>query len=138
MSMSISLFRPFVHQQTVLFTTYRRNGTPVGTPVSIAVDGQCAFVRTWNSAGKLKRIRNNPHVEIAPSTWRGRVTGPAIRAHATILSAAEAAHASQLLVRKHPLLHGVIVPLLHRLRGNTTMHVELTADASLHPLPHRA
>jgi uncharacterized protein len=35
---------PFVNQKTVLLTTYRRNGAPVGTPVNIAVEGARAFV----------------------------------------------------------------------------------------------
>ena len=39
-----SSFAPFVHQKTVLLTTYRRDGTPVGTPVNIAVEGDHAFV----------------------------------------------------------------------------------------------
>jgi len=34
---------PFVRQKTVLLTSYRRDGTPVGTPVSVAVDGDCVF-----------------------------------------------------------------------------------------------
>jgi len=54
-------FNQFVHQRTVLLTTYRRDGTPVGTPVNIVVDGDRAFVRTFDTAWKLKRIRNNPH-----------------------------------------------------------------------------
>ncbi len=37
---------PFVHQRYVLLTTYRRDGTPVRTPVNITVDGHRAFVRT--------------------------------------------------------------------------------------------
>ncbi len=48
---------PFVHQKTVLLTTCRRNGAPVGAPVNIAVEGARAFVRTWDTAWKLKRIR---------------------------------------------------------------------------------
>ena len=74
--------QPFVRQWAVLLTTYRRDGTPVGTPVNIAVDGDLAFVRTWDAAWKLKRIRNNPEVEVAPCTVRGKPTGPAIRARA--------------------------------------------------------
>jgi len=35
------------------------------------------------------------------------------------------ARAGRLLARKHPILHGLLVPLIHRLRGNNTMHVEL-------------
>ncbi|MGH2614188.1 MAG: PPOX class F420-dependent oxidoreductase [Thermomicrobiales bacterium] len=116
----------FVHQQTILLTTFRRDGTPVGTPVSIAVKGDRAFVRTWGTAGKFKRVRNNPEVTIAPSTVTGKPTGPARRARARILGGQESAHAARLLRRKHPFLHGVFVPLVHRLRGSTTMHLELT------------
>jgi PPOX class probable F420-dependent enzyme len=120
------VLEPFARQGTVLLTTFRRDGTPVGTPVNIAVEGDHAYVRSWDTAWKTKRIRNNPLVEIAPSTLRGRPTGPAIRARARMLEGEESAHAGRLLARKHPVLHGVLVPLIHRLRGNTTIHVELT------------
>ena len=60
----------FVRQKTVLVTTYRRNGRPVGTPVSLAVDGDHAYLRTFEKAGKTRRIHNNPRVDIAPSTAR--------------------------------------------------------------------
>jgi len=117
---------PFVRQWAVLLTTYRRDGRPVGTPVSIAVDGDRAFVRTWDTTGKFKRIRGNPEVEVAPSTVLGRPTGPAIRARARVLKCDESAHAARFLARKHPVLYGLFVPAVHRLRGNETVHVELT------------
>lgn len=119
----------FERQRTVLLTTYRRDGTPVGTPVHIAVDGERAYFRTWDTTWKLRRIRRNPTVEVAPSTVRGTPTGPAMRANARILEvgSAEARHAAQLLARKYPILHGLLIPRLHRLRGQTTMHIELTA-----------
>jgi uncharacterized protein len=120
----------FVRQKTVLLTTYRRDGTPVGTPVHIAVEGNHAFIRTWDTTWKLKRMRNNPEVEIAPSTTLGKPTGPAIHARATVLSGAEAAHAARVLARKYPILHGILIPLLHRLRGNQTMHIKLTPTVS--------
>lgn len=113
-------------QWAVLLTTYRGDGSPVGTPVNIAVDGDRAFVRTWDTAGKLKRIRNNPEVEVAPSTARGAPTGPGIQARARVLDGAESTRAGRAIARKHPLLHGFLVPLIHRLRGDTTMHIELT------------
>jgi PPOX class probable F420-dependent enzyme len=119
------LLESFVGQWAVLLTTYKRDGTPIGTPVNIAVDGNRAFVRTFDTAWKLKRIHNNPEVEIAPSTWRGRLTGPAIRARARLLEGEESAYAGRLLVRKHPILHRILVPLVHRLRGYETVHVEL-------------
>jgi PPOX class probable F420-dependent enzyme len=97
----------------------------VPTPVHIAVDGDRAFVRTWDTTWKLKRIRNNPEVQVAPCTAGGRPTGPAIRARARVLGG-ESEYAAKMLARKYPILHGVLIPRLHRLRGNRTMHIELT------------
>jgi uncharacterized protein len=130
MTASKSALEPFVDQNTVLLTTYRRDGTGVGTPVHIAVDGDRAFIRTWDTAWKLRRIRNNPEVEVAPSTVGGRPTGPAIRARASVLDGAESKYAAEMLARKYPILHGVLIPRLHRLRGNRTMHIELTPVTS--------
>jgi len=120
-----AVLEPFIHQKNVLLTTYRRDGRPVGTPVHIAVEGDRAFIRTWDRTWKLKRIRNNPEVQLAPSMIRGKPTGPAIRARARILSGDESAHAGQCLARKYPILHGILIPLYHRLRGYKTMHIEL-------------
>lgn len=132
--------RSFVDQRTVLLTSYRRNGTPVGTPVHVAVVGDRAVFRTWDATWKVKRIRNNPEVTIAPSTARGSPTGPALRARARILAGDEAAHAGGALARKYPVVHGVLVPLFHRLRRYTTAHLELTPIAGEHltELPNRA
>lgn len=124
-SQATPTLEPFVHQKYVLLTTYRRDGTPVGTPVNIAVEGDRAFVRTWDTAWKVKRIRNNSEVEVAPSTLRGKPTGPAVRAHARILDGDESAYAGRAIARKHRILHGLLVPLVHRLRRNKTVHIEL-------------
>jgi PPOX class probable F420-dependent enzyme len=126
MTAQTSALEPFVDQKTVLLTTYKRDGTGVPTPVHIAVDGDRAFVRTWDTTWKLKRIRNNPEVQVAPCTAGGRPTGPAIRARARVLGGGESEYAAKMLARKYPILHGVLIPRLHRLRGNRTMHIELT------------
>ena len=126
--MSIAL-APFVRQRTVALTTYRRDGTPVSTAVSIAVDGDRAVFRSFAKAGKTRRLRRNPAAEVAPSTFLGRPTGPAIRGTARLLDGAEAREAARLLTRKHPFLHGVLVPLTHRVgrrRTGRTVHFELT------------
>jgi hypothetical protein len=124
---------PFTDQWAVLLTTFRRDGTPVGTPVSLAVDGERAFVRSPGNGWKLKRIRRNPHVEIAPCTPRGRPTGPAVPALATPPQGDDAKRAARALRRKHPLLRGVLVPLAHRLMRCGTAHFELRVES----LPRR-
>jgi len=121
-----STLEGFVHQRTILLTTYRRNGDPVATPVNIAVEGDRAFIRTYDKAGKARRIRNNPIVQIAPSTFRGKTTGTPMRLKARLLEDDEAAMARRLINRKYRILQGLVVPLLHWLRRTKTLHYELT------------
>jgi PPOX class probable F420-dependent enzyme len=121
---------PFVRQKTARITTYRRDGRPGSTPISIAVDGDRAFLRSYAKSIKTRRLRRNPSVEISPSTMRGRPTGPAIHGSMRLLSGAEDRYASRVLVRKHPFLHGILVPLAHRVgRSKTgrTVHFELVS-----------
>lgn len=115
--------------KTILLTTYKRDGTPVPTPVSLAFDGDRAFFRSYDKAWKTKRLRNNPEVTVAPSTFRGKSTGPARPARATFLDGEQSAVAARALARRHPLLQGLTVPLMHRLMHYQTMHYELHTDA---------
>jgi uncharacterized protein len=111
--------------KTVLLTTYKRDGAPVATAVSIAFCGDRAFFRSYDRAWKTKRLRNNPNVAVAPATLRGTATGPAITARATLLDGADAKVAARALARRHRVLQGVMVPLAHRLARYRTMHYEL-------------
>jgi PPOX class probable F420-dependent enzyme len=119
---------PAREAKTILLTTYKRDGTPVGTPVSIAFDGDRAFFRSYDQAWKTRRLRNNPRVEFAPATLRGQPTGPPVRGRATLLAGEQAHIAARALARRHRVLQGILVPLAHRLRGYRTLHYELTPD----------
>lgn len=114
--------------RTILLTTYKRDGTPVETPVSIAFDGDRAFFRSYDQAWKTKRLRNNPRVQVAASTLRGRRTGPVVDARATLLGDDQARIAARALARRHRLLQAVLVPVAHRLMRYRTMHYELQPD----------
>jgi PPOX class probable F420-dependent enzyme len=109
----------------VRLTTFRRDGTPVSTPVNVAVDGDRVYFRTYEQAGKFKRIRNNSRVEVAPSTFRGTATGPASPARVAMLTGADDERAATLIDRKHRIFQGFLVRTAHRLRGYTTRHFEL-------------
>ena len=112
--------------RTIMLTTYRRDGTPVGTPVHVVVGGPVAWARTFEPSGKMKRLRRNPDVEVAPCTTRGRITGPAVAARARILDGEEDAAASRRLAARWPVIHGRLIPWLHRRTGKITRHLELT------------
>jgi PPOX class probable F420-dependent enzyme len=119
-------FARFAKQKTIVLTTYRRNGTPVPTPVHIAVDGPVAYIRTFDPSGKLKRMRHTAEVEIAPSTMRGRITGDSMRATARVLSGHEAETAAKAMAAKYPFAHGRLIPWYHRRKHLVTTEIMLT------------
>jgi uncharacterized protein len=71
-----------------LLTTYRRNGEPVATPVSIAVRAGNVYFVTSATSGKARRLALRPDVTVAPATLRGTATGPARPGRARLLSKA--------------------------------------------------
>jgi len=92
--MTEPLLMPFVRQWAVLLKTQKRDGTWVGTPVNVAVDGDRAYLGTPAKTAKVKRLRNFPDVEIAPCTIWGKPTGPSLHARTRLLSGDEAAPAA--------------------------------------------
>jgi len=75
-------FESLGDEKYVLLTTVRRSGIGVPTAVWAAADDGALYVTTLASAGKVKRIRNNPAVTLQPCTMSGRV-----KAHATPIAA---------------------------------------------------
>jgi uncharacterized protein len=111
--------------KTIILTTYKRDGTGVDTPVSVAFDGDRVFFRSYDKAWKTVRLGRNPRVLVAPSTFRGKPTGAAVQARATLLEGEQARVAARALARHHRVLQAVVVPAAHRLRHFRTMHYEL-------------
>lgn len=116
--------------KTVVLTSFKRDGAPVDTPVSIAFLGERAFFRSYDKAWKTKRLARNPNVRVAPSTLRGAVTGPAVAARARLLQGDEARVAARALAQRHRVLQAVMVPLMHRISRYRTMHYELLPAAN--------
>ncbi|MDQ6614559.1 MAG: PPOX class F420-dependent oxidoreductase [Actinomycetota bacterium] len=122
--------KPFVRQWTTLLTTAKRDGSRFGTPVNLAVAGDHAYFRTYDTTWKTKRIRNNPNVEIVPSNLRGRPMGRPVRGRARLLDGEEELHARKVIAQKYPVFQGILIPLGHRLARYKTVHYEvsLTTD----------
>jgi PPOX class probable F420-dependent enzyme len=121
-----SLLEPLAGRWAVLLRTRKRDGSWVGTPVNLAVEGERAYFGAPADSWKVKRLRNFEEVEVAPSTLRGRPTGLSFSARARLLSGDEARAAERLLLRKHPIVHRLLVPLELRLKRTTNTLYELT------------
>jgi PPOX class probable F420-dependent enzyme len=86
-----------------LLLTYRRVGTPVPTPVWAARAGEVLYVRTERSSGKVKRLRRDQRMLIAPCTVRGEPMGAPLEASARVLGAEEETVAEQALASAYGL-----------------------------------
>lgn len=70
----------------ISLTTFRRDGSAVSTPVWVATDdGKRLLVWTGSQTWKAKRIRHDPRVLVAKSSFRGRERGPRIEGTARIV-----------------------------------------------------
>lgn len=96
----------------------------------VVVENERAYFRTWNPSGKWKRLHHTRRVLAAPCTIRGHSGGRPVEAMARLLAGAESAHAARALARKHPILHGLLIPLAHRMRGWQTVQYELRPPAA--------
>lgn len=62
------------NRQYCVLVSYRKDGTPVPSPLWFALaDGK---LYTHTGGWKVKRMQRNPAVLVAPCTFRGRPTGP--------------------------------------------------------------
>ncbi len=77
-------FSQFEGEKVISLETYRRNGQPVRTPVWFLQEEGVLYVHTDDSTGKVKRIRRNPKVRVAPSHFRGKPKAGYIEARAEL------------------------------------------------------
>jgi uncharacterized protein len=81
-----------------LFVSYRRSGEPVPTPVWFGLDPEGrAFFRTDTRTAKVRRLRANPAVKLAPCTLRGKPVGEFAPGTARVLPDSAEAHAEEAL-----------------------------------------
>lgn len=86
----------------VSLATFRRDGREVRTPVWIAEAGGTLYVYTNRRSGKVKRLRREPRVRLAPCDVRGGLRGEWVEATGRLCEdAAEAARGFDALRRKY-------------------------------------
>ena len=101
-------------------TTYRRDGSPVSTPMWFVAENGRLIVETDADSYKVERIRRNPHVRVGPCDARGRPRGEAVDAEARFLPEDDRDRLERQLVRKYRIEMHTVYPLYRlvmRLRG---------------------
>jgi uncharacterized protein len=83
-------FAGFTDKEYAVVVTFRRDGTPVPTPVWFALVDDHHFVAgTDERTAKVRRIRHNPRVRVFPSDPRGKPLGEAVEGTARVVEAGE-------------------------------------------------
>jgi hypothetical protein len=91
-------------EQYISLVTFRKNGEGVPTPIWFALHGDRLYFMTIADSGKIKRIRNNSHVEFAPCDRAGTIHGPKRSGKAFLLAGDAAEAADRALNRKYGLM----------------------------------
>lgn len=102
-------FADFAGHKYLNLETFKKSGEGVKTPVWFAADpandlgGVAArlYAYTIGNSGKVKRIRNNSRVRVAPCGAGGKVLGDWVEARAEIITGSEAAYGDKLLNKKY-------------------------------------
>jgi uncharacterized protein len=102
---------PLFSGKYVSVTSFRRDGTGVATPVwFVQRDGRLLVVTAADSY-KVKRIRRNPAVTVAPCTGSGRPRGEPMGGYAELLAESEVPAVERLMARKYRLDLLIIGPI---------------------------
>lgn len=111
--------------RTALLTTFRRDGEPVATPVSITLDAASAHFVTAADSGKARRLARDDRVTLAPCTVSGTPLGPGVGGRARRV--VDATRRRRVLLQ--PTSAVLWSLLLYRLQGKTMHLYEVELDA---------
>jgi PPOX class probable F420-dependent enzyme len=111
----------------LLVTTFRKNGEPVPTPVWVVREGDALLIWTVTDSGKVKRMRRDSRVQLAPCDLRGTPHGDSVDATARILDPVTSDKVRKMIVRKYGIVAWVTSTAgrIRRGRGRT-VGVELS------------
>jgi uncharacterized protein len=91
----------FANESYLSLETFKKSGQGVATPVWFVQVGSTFYVYTEADSWKVKRVRNNSRVRIAPCNIRGKLKGEWIDAQAQIITGEEEETASRMLDQKY-------------------------------------
>jgi uncharacterized protein len=87
-----------------LLVTFKRSGEPLPTPVWFGLDDDGRmYVRTERDAAKVKRVRNDAHVRVAPCDARGKPRGPLVEGRALVVAPGQEEHAERAIQSNYGL-----------------------------------
>jgi len=94
----------FLDQKYINLETYKKDGTPIRTPVWFVIDKDLIYVITRDSTGKVKRLGNNQDVRIVPCSFKGEPKNEWVKGKAEVTTGEEADEIIKLRKKKYGML----------------------------------
>ena len=107
-------FAALGNEKFLSLTTFRRSGQRVSTPMWVTRDGDALVMFTPQASGKVKRLCNDPRVELRPCGRLGRVeegVEPVAGVAEVLTDKASLERATGLLRTKYGLAYLVIMSI---------------------------
>lgn len=98
----------FFDHKYINLQTFRRNGEPVNTPVWFVIFNDKIYVITREFTGKVKRIRINNQVKIAPCSLNGELKGDWVVGKVNFVSEIETRNVIKLVHKKYGLWSKIV------------------------------
>ena len=109
----------FIEQKYINLETYKKDGTPIRTPVWFVIDNDLIYVITRDSTGKVKRLKHNQDVRIVSCSFKGKPKNGWVKAKAEKITGEEADKAIKLRKKKYGM-SARLVSLFRK--GNLTVY----------------
>lgn len=113
----------------VSVTSFRRDGSGVATPVWSVSDGARLFAFTDLHSAKIRRIRRNPRVLVAPCRVDGKLRGRPVAGRAEVLTDPHELERIQTLLLERYKVSYRVVMLFYRL-GRRVRGKQSVADGA--------
>jgi uncharacterized protein len=116
----------FSGRRYIELESYKKSGEAKVTPVQSLEHEGIIYVRTGRETWKVKRIRRNSHVRIAPSDRNGKFAGPWIDGEAQVLDGQENQRMLEVFRKEYGGFGYRMVGLVGRMRGEKEMNAVIS------------
>ena len=111
----------FLDQKYINLETYKKDGTPVRTPVWFVIDKDLIYVITRDSTGKVKRLKNNQDVRIVSCSFKGEPKNEWVKGKTEMITGEEADKAIKLRKKKYGM-SARLIGLFTSQKGNLVVY----------------
>ena len=109
-----------------VLVTYKRNGDAVPTPVWFGLSDGNAYIRSGSDAAKIRRIRNDPRVRLAPCDARGKPLGPPAEGRARVLETHDEHEIAEAALKSNYGLGRKLYERMDRAVGASLVYLEVS------------